>query len=164
MGQTDGFGALNPRWNLGTEMTVSGARHHTHAELPLHLPVTVTLRKLPGAAERQRSGPRGRSRGAAWPRRQRTQAAPPDALVERCRLDGKRHGGARPMHLNRVPPGRGTATACSRTRAKRRRIGANGSAARMGMVEGGLPVRAPSAGMPSDLRLAWPMRSTSASG
>jgi hypothetical protein len=47
MGQIDGFGALNSRWDLGTEVTVPFAWHHTNTELPMHLPVTETLRKLP---------------------------------------------------------------------------------------------------------------------
>jgi TusA-related sulfurtransferase len=46
-GQIDGFGALNSRWDLGTEVTVPFAWHHTNTELPMHLPVTQTLRKLP---------------------------------------------------------------------------------------------------------------------
>jgi hypothetical protein len=47
MGQIDGFGALNSRWDLGTELTVPFAWHHTNTELPMHLPVTETLRKVP---------------------------------------------------------------------------------------------------------------------
>ena len=47
IGQIDGFGALNSRWDLGTEVTVPFAWHHTNTELPMHLPVTETLRKLP---------------------------------------------------------------------------------------------------------------------
>jgi hypothetical protein len=47
IGQIDGFGALNSRWDLGTEVTVPFAWHHTNTELPMHLPVTQTLRKLP---------------------------------------------------------------------------------------------------------------------
>jgi len=47
IGQIDGFGALNSRWDLGTEVTVPLAWHHTNTELPMHLPVTETLRKLP---------------------------------------------------------------------------------------------------------------------
>jgi hypothetical protein len=50
MGQIDGFGALNSRWDLGTEVTVPFAWHHTNTELPMHLPVTATLRKLPEIA------------------------------------------------------------------------------------------------------------------
>jgi len=47
IGQIDGFGALNSRWDLGTEVTVPLAWHHTNTELPMHLPVTATLRKIP---------------------------------------------------------------------------------------------------------------------
>jgi hypothetical protein len=47
IGQVDGFGALNSRWDLGTEVTVPLAWHHTNTQLPLHLPVTKTLGKLP---------------------------------------------------------------------------------------------------------------------
>jgi hypothetical protein len=50
MGQIDGFGALNSRWDLGTEVSVPNAWHHTNTELPMHLPVTATLRKLPEIA------------------------------------------------------------------------------------------------------------------
>jgi hypothetical protein len=47
MGQVDGFGALNSRWDLATEVKVPLAWHHTNTELPLHLPVTRTLRAIP---------------------------------------------------------------------------------------------------------------------
>jgi predicted TIM-barrel enzyme len=47
IGQIDGFGALNSRWDLGTEVTVPLAWHHTNSQLPMHLPVTATLRKIP---------------------------------------------------------------------------------------------------------------------
>lgn len=47
IGQIDGFGALNSRWDLGTEVTVPLAWHHTNTELPMHLPVVETLRKVP---------------------------------------------------------------------------------------------------------------------
>lgn len=50
MGQVDSFGALNSRWDLGTEVTVPWAWHHTNTELPMHLPVTATLRGLPEMA------------------------------------------------------------------------------------------------------------------
>lgn len=46
MGQLDGFGALNSRWDLDTEVTVPGAWHHTNTELPMHLPVTKTMQPL----------------------------------------------------------------------------------------------------------------------
>ena len=47
IGQIDGFGALNSRWDLATEVSVPWAWHHTNTELAMHLPVTQTLRKLP---------------------------------------------------------------------------------------------------------------------
>ena len=47
MGQLDGFGALNSRLDLPTEVVVPLAGHHTHTQLPMHLPVTKTLRALP---------------------------------------------------------------------------------------------------------------------
>jgi len=42
-----GFNALISRLDLGTEVTVPFAWHHANTELPMHLPVTETLRKLP---------------------------------------------------------------------------------------------------------------------
>jgi hypothetical protein len=51
MGQFDGFGALNSRWDLGTEVSVPFAWHHTNTELPMHLPVAATLRQLPEIAQ-----------------------------------------------------------------------------------------------------------------
>lgn len=51
IGQIDGFGALNSRWDLGTEVTVPLAWHHTNTELPMHLPVVETLRKVPELAK-----------------------------------------------------------------------------------------------------------------
>ena len=48
MGQLDGFGALNSRPDLGTEVRVPLAAHHTNTQLPFRLPVTATLRGVPG--------------------------------------------------------------------------------------------------------------------
>lgn len=47
MEQLDGFGALNSRLDLPTEVVVPLAGHHTDTQLPMHLPVTKTLRALP---------------------------------------------------------------------------------------------------------------------
>ena len=47
MEQLDGFGALNSRLDLPTKVVVPLAGHHTDTQLPMHLPVTKTLRALP---------------------------------------------------------------------------------------------------------------------
>lgn len=47
LGSIDGFGLLNSRLDLATEVSVPLAWHHTNTQLPFHLPVTQTLRKLP---------------------------------------------------------------------------------------------------------------------
>ena len=46
MGAFDGFGALNSRASIGTDISVPLAWHHTNTELPFHLPVTETLRPV----------------------------------------------------------------------------------------------------------------------
>ncbi|HEU4652126.1 MAG TPA: hypothetical protein VFS49_12000 [Croceibacterium sp.] len=46
MGDLDGFGALNSRQDIPTDVEVPMAWHHTNIELPLHLPVTETLRPI----------------------------------------------------------------------------------------------------------------------
>lgn len=49
MGQVDGFGALNSRWDFATEVKVPLAWHHTNTQLPMHLPVTQTLKAMRSA-------------------------------------------------------------------------------------------------------------------
>jgi len=51
MGQIDGFGALNSRWDFATEVKVPLAWHHTNTQLPMHLPVTQTLRAMRAAGK-----------------------------------------------------------------------------------------------------------------
>ena len=46
MGQIDGFGAINSRWDFATEVKVPLAWHHTNTQLPMHLPVTQTLKSI----------------------------------------------------------------------------------------------------------------------
>jgi hypothetical protein len=46
MGELDGFGALNSRPSIDTDVSVPLAWHHTNTELPLHLPVAETLRPI----------------------------------------------------------------------------------------------------------------------
>lgn len=46
MGALDWFGAFNSRPDIRTDHVVPGAWHHTNTELPMHLPVTGTLRQL----------------------------------------------------------------------------------------------------------------------
>ncbi len=48
MGALDTFGAANSRLELATDVVVPAAWHHTNTELPLHLPVTRTLRDILG--------------------------------------------------------------------------------------------------------------------
>jgi hypothetical protein len=48
MGALDGFGALNSRLSIDTDVSVPMAWHHTNTELPLHLPVAETLRPIMG--------------------------------------------------------------------------------------------------------------------
>ncbi|WP_147383877.1 hypothetical protein [Noviherbaspirillum sedimenti] len=50
LGKIDGFGLLNSRLDLETEVAVPLAWHHTNTQLPLHLPVTATLRCVPELA------------------------------------------------------------------------------------------------------------------
>lgn len=47
LGQIDGFGLLNSRLDLETEISVPSAWHHTNTQLPLHLPVTSILKRIP---------------------------------------------------------------------------------------------------------------------
>jgi len=51
MGQVDGFGALNSRWDFATEVKVPLAWHHTNTQLPMHLPVTQTLKTMRAAGK-----------------------------------------------------------------------------------------------------------------
>jgi hypothetical protein len=46
IGQLDGFGALNSRPDIPTDVRVPLAWHHTNTDLALHLPVTSTLRAM----------------------------------------------------------------------------------------------------------------------
>ena len=46
MGGLDGFGLLNSRPSIPTDVPVAGAWHHTNTELPFHLPVERTLRSV----------------------------------------------------------------------------------------------------------------------
>jgi hypothetical protein len=46
LGKLDGFGLINSRLDLDTEVAVPLAWHHTNTQLPLHLPVTSTLRRI----------------------------------------------------------------------------------------------------------------------
>jgi hypothetical protein len=43
MGDLDSFGALNSRPDIGIDVTVPGAWHHTNTRLPFHVPVTKVL-------------------------------------------------------------------------------------------------------------------------
>jgi hypothetical protein len=45
MGALDGFGELNSRRRIPTDVSVPMAWHHTNTELPFHLPVTKTLKR-----------------------------------------------------------------------------------------------------------------------
>ena len=47
LGRFDGFGLLNSRLDLKTELSVPLAWHHTNTQLPLNLPVTATLKRVP---------------------------------------------------------------------------------------------------------------------
>lgn len=46
MGAIDGFGEFNSRRRIPTDVRVPLAWHHTNTELPLHLPVTKTLKRV----------------------------------------------------------------------------------------------------------------------
>jgi hypothetical protein len=46
MGAWDWFGALNSRPDIPADYLVANAWHHTNTELPAHLPVTKTLRRV----------------------------------------------------------------------------------------------------------------------
>lgn len=46
MGALDWFGGLNSRLDISADHVVPGAWHHTNTELPAHLPVTETLRRV----------------------------------------------------------------------------------------------------------------------
>jgi len=46
MGSLDGFGLMNSRSDLPTDILVPNAWHHTNTELPLHLPVRQTLEQM----------------------------------------------------------------------------------------------------------------------
>ena len=48
MGAWDWFGGLNSRPDIPTDYLAPNAWHHTNTELPAHLPVTKTLRKVLG--------------------------------------------------------------------------------------------------------------------
>ncbi|MEM7689705.1 MAG: hypothetical protein AAF291_11855 [Pseudomonadota bacterium] len=43
MGDLDAFGALNSRPDIGVDVTVPNAWHHTNTRLPFHVPVTTVL-------------------------------------------------------------------------------------------------------------------------
>ena len=44
MGTLDGFGEFNSRRTIATDVRVPSAWHHTNTDLPMHLPVTATLK------------------------------------------------------------------------------------------------------------------------
>jgi len=46
VGSLDNLGILNSRPDISTDYTVPNAWHHTNTELPMHLPVTETIREL----------------------------------------------------------------------------------------------------------------------
>jgi hypothetical protein len=46
MGAWDWFGGLNSRPDIQPDHVVPAAWHHTNTELPAHLPVTATLKKV----------------------------------------------------------------------------------------------------------------------
>ncbi len=46
MGQYDGFGLLNSRPDVQTDLSVPGAWHHTNTRLPGHVPVTAVITQL----------------------------------------------------------------------------------------------------------------------
>lgn len=46
LGQIDGFGLMNSRLSIPTDVSVPLAWHHTNTEIPFHLPVTRTLRTI----------------------------------------------------------------------------------------------------------------------
>jgi hypothetical protein len=46
MGGLDGFGLMNSRLSIATDVRVPGAWHHTNTDLPCHLPVTRVLREV----------------------------------------------------------------------------------------------------------------------
>ena len=53
MGDLDSFGALNSRPDIGIDVTVPSAWHHTNTRLPFHVPVTKVLE---GIAARKKEG------------------------------------------------------------------------------------------------------------
>ena len=53
MGDLDSFGALNSRPDIGIDVTVPSAWHHTNTRLPFHVPVTKVLE---GVAARKKEG------------------------------------------------------------------------------------------------------------
>lgn len=46
MGALDTFGEMNSRHRIPIDVLVKGAWHHTNTDLPMHLPVTKTLRSI----------------------------------------------------------------------------------------------------------------------
>ncbi|MEL6237206.1 MAG: hypothetical protein AAFQ90_01295 [Pseudomonadota bacterium] len=53
MGDLDSFGAMNSRPDIGVDVTVPNAWHHTNTRLPFHVPVTKVLSRV--ARERAQS-------------------------------------------------------------------------------------------------------------
>lgn len=53
MGDLDSFGALNSRPDIGIDVTVPSAWHHTNTRLPFHVPVTKVLEEI---AARKKEG------------------------------------------------------------------------------------------------------------
>jgi len=46
MGALDGFGALNSRPDIATDVLIAESWHHTNTRLPLHMPVTGVLERI----------------------------------------------------------------------------------------------------------------------